>query len=280
MAASRTASREREPRLLDVTRATFDSLPCCGIKSAAHPGRREKCTWLEANAQYGLRGKELIAPDGRPCGYIEYTPGEHAWRGVDARGYMFIHCVWVHPRKYMGKGWGRHLVEACIDDARKSGMNGVAVMVREGPWMADARVFRGLGFEQVDAAPPDYEMLAVKFKPGAANPTFRRDVEKNAAKYGRGLTIIRSSQCPYIAKFSAEIAETAEQEYGIKPKIVDLRTAAEAQSAPTPYATFSILYDGKAVADHQISRTRFRNIMRKLREWPPRAVPLVHKLPR
>ena len=103
---------------------------------------------------------------------------------------------------------------------------------------------------------------------------------KKAAKYGRGLTILRSGQCPYVVKFAAEIAETAAQEYGIKPKIVDLRTAAEAQSAPTPYATFSILYDGKVVADHQISRTRFRNIMRKLRERPPSAAPLVHKLPR
>jgi ribosomal protein S18 acetylase RimI-like enzyme len=280
MAASKTTIQEPKPRLVDVTSATFDSLPCCGIKSPAHPGRREKCAWLESNAQCGVRAKSLLAPGGQHCGYIEYIPGEFAWRGVDARGYMFIHCIWLHSRQFQRRGWGRLMVEASIDDARKSGMNGVAAMAREGPWMADRRLFLALGFEPVDSAPPDHELLVLKFKKDAANPAFRKDWEKKAAKFSRGLTIIRSGQCPYVVKFAAEIADTALNEYGIKPRIVDLHTAAEAQNAPTPYATFSILYEGKVVADHQISRTRFRNIMRKLREWPPRILPSVHKLPR
>ena len=31
--------------------------------------------------------------------------------------------------------------------------------------------------------------------------------------------------------------------------------------APTPYAVFSVIHNGRILADHQISRTRFRNIM-------------------
>ena len=85
---------------MDVDRAVFDTLPCCGIKNPTHPGRRQKQCWLEANAAFGLRAKMLLAPDGQPGGYIEYLPGEFAWRGVEATGFMFIHCVWIFSRRH------------------------------------------------------------------------------------------------------------------------------------------------------------------------------------
>jgi hypothetical protein len=143
-------------------------------------------------------------------------------------------------------------------------MKGVAVVAREGPWMASPRLFLACGFERADAAPPDCELLVRKFKSGAANPSFKRDFETRLEKYKRGLTIVRSGQCPYLTKFTAEIAETAESEYGIEPRIVELRSASDAQKAPTPYAVFSIIHNGRVVADHQVSRTRFRNIMRAI----------------
>jgi len=73
---------------------------------------------------------------------------------------------------------------------------------------------------------------------------------------------------PHIAKFAGEIAQTAERDYGMKPRIVEIKSYREAQNAPTPYAVFAVLYDGRILADHQISLTRFRNIMRK-RPAPP-----------
>ena len=128
MRAAKTAT----PRLVDVDAANFDALPCCGIKNPTHPGRQEKRCWLRANAEFGLRAKALLAPDGRPAGYIEYIPGEFAWRGVDAGGYMFVHCIWIYSRQHQRKGWGRLMLEACLDDAKQAGRNGVAVMVRQG----------------------------------------------------------------------------------------------------------------------------------------------------
>ena len=252
-----------EPRLIDVDAASFGTLPCCGIKSRTHPGRQQKQCWLEANAKFGLRAKMLLAPDGQPCGYIEYLPGEFAWRGVEASGFMFIHCIWIFSRQHRRKGWGRVMVEGCLDDAKKAGMRGAAVMVRDGPWLADRRLFLANGFEAVDTAPPDYQLLVRKFDSGAANPAFQKDWDRKLAQYGRGLTIIRSSQCPHIAKFAAEIIETAENEYGARPTVVDLESWSDAQNAPTPYAIFALIYNGRLLADHQISRTRFRNIMNK-----------------
>lgn len=266
MASRKIVGDGVSPQLVDVTPATFDRLPCCGIKNPAHPGRLEKQAWLEKNARFGVRAKSLLAPDGRHCGYVEYIPGEFAWRGVDAEGYLFIHCIWLHGRPYAHKGWGRLMVQACIADAHTSGMNGVAVMVRQSPWIADRRLFLSLGFEIADTAPPDYELLVLKIRPDALNPSIRKATDKTAAKYSRGLTIVRSAQCPYAVKFASEIADAAHDEYGIEPRVVDLRTHAAAQNAPTPYAVFSAIYGGKVIADHQISCTRFRNIMRTMRK--------------
>ena len=258
------AARNPKVRLVDADDATFRTLPCCGIKNPEHPGRREKHRWLQANAKLGLRAKTLLAPDGRPSGYIEYLPGEFAWRGVDAAGYMFIHCVWIYTRQHQGRGWGSVMVEACLEDAKEAGMNGAAVMVRNGPWLADRRLFLATGFQVVDTAPPDYELLVRKFKNSTPGPVFKKGWEQRLGAYGRGLTIICSSQCPHIAKFASDIVETAANEYHLIPRVVHLETWRDAENAPTPYAVFALIYNGRLLADHQISRTRFRNIMNKL----------------
>jgi hypothetical protein len=265
MGASEVASREGDARLIDVDAASFDTLPCCGIKNPRHPGRQAKGCWLRENAKLGLRAKALLAPDGRPSGYIEYVPGEFAWRGVDAAGYMFIHCVWIYSRQNRGKGLGSIMVRACLKDAKAGGMSGAAVIVREGPWMADRRLFLADGFEPVDTAPPDYELLAIKFDSNATTPAFKKDYSRKLSQYSPGLTIIRSSQCPHIEKFTADIAEVAEKDYHTEPTVIDLKSWSDAQQAPTPCAVFAVIYNGQVLADHPISRTRFRNIMNELR---------------
>jgi ribosomal protein S18 acetylase RimI-like enzyme len=250
----------RNPELVAVDDSNFDSFPCCGIKNPVHPGKLQKRCWLRENAACGLRAQALLDPGGVPVGYLETVPGEFAWRGVDAKGYLFIHCIWIHKRDAQSKGWGSFMLNACLKDAKRERARGVAVLVREGPWTAGDRLFGKNGFVPVAAAPPDYRLLIRKLDPAAPDPTIRPT--PGLARYGKGLTIVRTAQCPYTAKFSTEIAETAATECGLTPAIIDLRTPAEAQQAPTPYATFSIVHNGRLLADHQISRTRFRNLMR------------------
>jgi len=252
------------PVLIDIGADNIDSAPCCGINDPAHPGLLAKRCWLKAQCSLGLRAKQLVGPDGKPCGYIEYLPGEFAWRAVNAAGYMFIHCLWNHSRQCQGKGWGSAMIEACLDDARAAGMNGVAVMTRDGPWLASRSLFEANGFKVADTAAPDYQLLVRKLNAGAADPAFKGGYEQKVARFRRGLTIIRSDQCPYVAKFAAEIALTAEQEYHIKPKMIEIESWSDAQDAPTPYAVFAVIYKGRLLADHQISRTRFRNIMNRV----------------
>ena len=66
----------------------------CKMSQRKSAGYRRKLAWLEARFAEGLRIKLLdLSQGGR--GFIEYIPGEYAWRPVEAAGYLFIHCLWV-----------------------------------------------------------------------------------------------------------------------------------------------------------------------------------------
>ena len=61
-----------------------------------------------------------------------------------------------------------------------------------------------------------------------------------------------------------EICESAEKEFGIKPKVITLQSYRDAQESPCPFGIFCMIYDGEMIAEHPISNTRFMNIMNKL----------------
>jgi GNAT superfamily N-acetyltransferase len=250
-------------RVVEVTPDLAGRLPCCGIMNTQHEGHRGKTAWLKNQLRKGLRARLLTTEDGHQVGYIEYLPGELAWRGVDAAGYLFIHCIFTFYRKYQHQGNAVRLVQACVKDARAAGMRGVAVVARSGPWLASSELFLGCGFEPVATAPPDYTLLVKKFRKRDPNPVFLPVNQDRLKRYGRGLTIVHARQCPHGVKFAREIGETAKRDFGLEARHVVLRSCRDAQNAPTPYAVFSVILDGTVVADHQISKTRFANIMRR-----------------
>jgi len=251
-------------RVLEITRDNLCDLSCCGIKDTEHEGRIVKTKWMKTYLKKGLKAKVVLGEKDIQTGYIEYLPGQYAWRAVEADGYMFIHCLWIHLKKYQKKGHATRLIKSCIDEARKAKMNGVAVIARKKPWLANSDIFLKSSFEVVDTASPDYELLVKKFKASAPNPGFKDGWNRKLKKYGKGLTIIRGNQCPHTVRFADKIADMAEKTYKLKPRMVEIRTYRDAQNAPTPYAAFAVIYDGKLLADHQISAARFRNIMNKI----------------
>ncbi len=253
-----------EIKIIDVTQKNLQELPCCIIKNINHEGHQRKTNWLKKHLEKGLQAKVLLSDKNSQFGYIEYLPGEYAWRGVNANGYMFIHCLCNFSKKHKRKGYGRFLIQSCIDDAKKSKMKGVAVVARKSPWLANSDIFLKNGFEIVNAVPPDYELLAFKLKKSASNPAFKDNWDKKLEKYGKGLTFIHSNQCPHTVKFSNEIIEMTGNFYKLEPKVIELKTYKDAQNAPTPYAVFAVIYNGKLLADYPISRARFRNIMNKV----------------
>jgi hypothetical protein len=191
---------------------------------------------------------------------IEYAPGSHTWRPVEAAGYLVVHCVTVEG-KHKGKGLGSLLLDSCLRDAKNSKCRGVAVVTGSDSFMAGSDLFIKAGFVSVDRIPP-YELLVKKLKKTAPDPRFIVERERLLKRYKKGLAILAADQCPYAAKSVERIAEAA-RTLGLEPKVVRVGSAKASRELPTPYGVFSILYDGKLIAGRPISARRFMNIMRR-----------------
>jgi len=252
--------------IVDINKSNLYDFAHCFLQNRKHVGYVAKTNWLKKRLAEGLRYKLLTMDSRKWIGFIEYAPAAKAWRAVKAKGYMVVHCIWTYPNTVQHKGYGTMLLDECLKDAKKSNMHGVAVLTRSSPkgtFIAKRDLFTKVGFRLTDTSPPDNELLVKKLVRNAPDPKFPKNFEKRIEKYGRGLTIIWADQCPYVAKSLSEIIETAKK-LGIKMKEIELRSARDAQAAPTPYAVFSIIYDKKIVADHMVSNTRFKNILKEI----------------
>lgn len=250
-------------RIIDTNPTNISQFSICGYKNTKNKGYKSKVEWLIKQYGQGLKYKVLFSDKDGSIGSIEYIPGEHAWRPVDAKDYMFIHCIMIMPKEYKTKGYGSLLVDECIKDAEVNGMKGVAVVTRKGTWMAGKDLFIKKGFEVSDTMAPDFELMVKKFDPSVISPRFLDSARQIKQDYKSGLVIFTSAQCPYSEKAVAEITETAKTVYRMEPKIVEMNESRQTTECPSAFGTFSIVFDGKVVADHPISNTRFKNIMMK-----------------
>ncbi|MBE0661365.1 MAG: GNAT family N-acetyltransferase [Bacteroidales bacterium] len=225
-----------------------------------HPSYSLKIDWLKERFSEGLKIKLLyIEGQKKAAGFIEYVPGEFAWRAVSAKNYMFIHCLYVYPNNNKNQGHGSQLIDECLKDAKEQNLAGAAAMVSQHAFMAEAEIFLKNGFSQADGDNQG-NMLLVKQFSEAALPSFNR-VNGNAKNY-TGLNILYSRQCPWVARLIEEIREAGiAEQLGIT--ITEIKSAAEAQQAPSFYGVFNFLRDGKVLADRYVSLTRFKNILKQ-----------------
>lgn len=252
-------------QIIDTNIENIHLFGMCGYKNTKHDGYQQKLEWTKARFAEGMKYKMLVSDEKGAIGGIEYIPGEFAWRPVEAPGYLFIHCIYIMKKEAKGQGYGQKLVECCIDDAKNRQMKGVSVVTRKGSWMADKGLFLRMGFTVADLAKPDFELLVYKFDVHSPDPEFVKGRDEKLGKYMQGLHIFTSGQCPYAAKATKEISEAAIADFKVRPVVIQIKTAEEARNVPFPFGTFGIVLNGKVVADHPVSQTRFRNIMHK--EW-------------
>lgn len=222
-------------------------------------GFQKKQLWFTDRYKEGLRIKILKDANSKDLGFIEYLPADAAWRPVSAPGYMFIHCVFVYPRKNLNQGNGSLLLQLCEEDADARAMAGVCVITSSGSWMADRQLFEKNGYKAVDQR-GRFVLMCKKWDQLSAIPRLL-DWEAQQKKY-QGWHLVYSDQCPYHDKAAKVIQKTA-REYGIEVSLTKLKTAREAKKAPSGFGVFSLLKDGKLLEDHYISETRFRNILKK-----------------
>jgi N-acetylglutamate synthase-like GNAT family acetyltransferase len=202
----------------------------------------------------------LISKTGGYQGMLEYIPGEYAHRPVNAKGYMFIHCLFVGFKKeFKGKGYASLLLDECIKDSKKEKMNGVAVVTRNGSFMAKKDIFIKKGFSVIENHNPDFELLVLKFNNKASNPNF---IQNSLEHYSDNLTIMRSPQCPYSVKNVEAIIQTANK-MKLKPTLIEMNDSESTQKSPCAFGSFCIINEGNILSHHPISNTRFENIMKK-----------------
>jgi len=222
-----------------------------------HEFYHKKIAWLKEQFENGLKIKLLyLKGEKKPIGFIEYIPGEYCWRSVNAKGYMFIHCLWTNGKKHQHQGLGTLLIEEVEKDAKD--MLGVAVITSDKSFMANKEIFIKNGYNVISES--GKEQLMVKIFRKGLLPSIN-NWESELEKY-KGLTIVYSKQCPWVARFIEEIKPILEEE-NLAPTIVELKNAGEAQKAPSLYSVFNLIYNGKLLADRYISTTRFLNIVKK-----------------
>jgi len=249
-------------KIVTVDSDNLSKIGFCGYKNPRREGFLEKYNWLLKRFQEGLQLKAILTEQDGSQGMIEYIPGRFCWRPVKADEYMFIHCLFVGFKKvYKQKGYGKLLLDECFKDAKQQGMKGISVVTRKGPFMVGKEFFLKHGFEVTDRANPDFELLVQRFDQNTKLPHFK---PMDPEKYKDGLYIIRADQCPYTVKNVREIRQAARQVFGLKSHVIDLQDHQQAQKSPCPFGTFCIIYQGRVISCHPISKTRFLNIMHQL----------------
>ena len=238
----------QKPTIIDINSENVDHLGFfCRMSKMKTVGNKNKLSWLHKRFSEGLKIKMLELP---ARGFIEYIPGEYAWRSIDAKGYMFIHCLWV-VGKSKGKGFGEILLNECIKDAKNLKLNGVAVLTSNDNFLANQKLFLKNGFEISARCEPAFELLVKKFKE-VEDPKFISNYEMNQKKYKDGITVFLSDQCPYLDDAANIIREYAEEKE-ISFKIIELKSSEEVRKkSPSPNGTFNIVYNGELLSYYYI----------------------------
>jgi len=248
-----------EVNILDITPDNVEDVGIFCIKDKKSPGYHAKVEWFKSKLNRGLKIKIAIDSMGKQVGYIEYIPAELAWRPIIADNYFFIHCIALFVKDAKGKGVGSFLIQQCEQDAIDAKKFGVCAMSSDGPWIANKSLFEKNMFVVADRR-DRFELMVKSFGKINTAPCFI-DWTKEQPKYS-GWNLVYADQCPWHQKSIVDLQQSA-IDNGIDLIVKKLETPEEAQKAPSGFGTFSLIKDGKLIADHYISRTRFENIVRQ-----------------
>jgi ribosomal protein S18 acetylase RimI-like enzyme len=245
-------------QIVEVTpkNVTKETLFC--VRDISNPGFESKRKWFAKRYKEGLRMKILKNADDKMIGFIEYVPAEHAWRPIDADGFIFIHCIVVYSKSDRNKAHGSMLINEVEKEAKAMKKHGLCVMTSKGTWIANKSIFEKNGFTQVDKR-GRFEFLSKQWHP-SADPRLL-DWTLQQKKY-EGWHLLYADQCPWHEKSVEALLNTA-MDFDIDLKVQKIETAQEAKNAPSGYGVFNLLHNGRLLEDHYLSTTRFRNILKK-----------------
>jgi ribosomal protein S18 acetylase RimI-like enzyme len=224
-------------------------------------GYRRKVSWVQAHGTEDL-GIKILFEGERSVGFIEYADAAHSWRVVEAPSFLVVHCLWVIG-KAKKKGYGSVLVRECVEEARRRGKRGVAVVTSKGNWLAGEKGFLKNGFEVVGSAPPTFKLLVKSFSDGP-EPCFPMNWDERIGRFGPGVTVVYADQCPYMPD-AVNGAVSAFQDRGLEVKTVRMESSGEVRErAPSAYGVFGIVWDGTLFSYHYLGRKELKLLDERL----------------
>lgn len=246
---------------MEFVRLTRDNLDrehiCCAIANDRDVQVLSKKNWLRERLDEGL---VFLKGDVRGKCFIEYIPAEYAWAPVEAPGYMYIDCLWVSGQ-FQGHGYSKMLLDQCVEDSKEKGKKGLVVLSspKKMGFLSDPKYMRYQGFKTADTAEPYFELLYLPLEEGAESPRFRDTVHERE-RMSEGFSLYYTNQCPFTAKYVPLLAQMA-QARGAAFHVTQIRSREDAQSAPAPFTTFSLFYNGEFITHEILSEKKFEKIL-------------------
>ena len=247
---------------MEYIKVTKDNLEnehiCCAISNNKDIQVSSKKAWLSDRFEDGL--VFLKSVERGKC-FIEYIPAEYAWNPIDAEGYMYINCLWVSG-SFKGHGYSNDLLGACIADSKEKGKKGLCILSsqKKKPFLADPKYLRYKGFEVADESENGIQLWYLPFEKNAVKPSFKSCAKKPHVEEN-GYVLYYTNQCPFNAKYVPIVEKTAE-ENGIPFRAVHIDSLEEAQSAPTPFTTYAIFFNGDYITNEQMNDKKFLKLVK------------------
>jgi GNAT superfamily N-acetyltransferase len=231
---------------------------CCIIRSKKpHPGIEAKRKWLAQRLGEGHVFRKL---KGKGTAFIEYAPLETAWVPILGENYLYIYCLWAYGES-KGKGYGKALMEYCLQDARAKGKSGVCMLgaQKQKGWLSDQSFAKKYGFEAVDTTNGGYELLALSFD--GTTPRFAENAKAERIE-SKELTIYYDMQCPYMDQYLKGVRQCCEENL-VPVSLIEVDTLEKAKALPCVFNNWAVFYKGNFQTVNLLDGSSLSRILKK-----------------
>ena len=212
---------------------------CCAMSNKQCVAKKE---WLKQRFEEGL---VFYRSEERGKCFIEYIPAENAWVPIEARGWIYINCLWVSGAM-KGHGYSGDLLDECVRDAKAQGKKGICILCAEGrkrEFLADHKFLTYQGFKVADISDCGINLMYLPLTENPELPRFK-DCAKHPKVDEQGFVLYYTDQCPFTCYWVPRVQKTAE-EHGIPFKVIHITDKETAQNVPAPVTTYALFRNGQ-----------------------------------
>jgi len=172
------------------------------------------------------------------------------WVPIKGKNYIYIYCLWVSG-SFIEQGYGRDLLEYCIEDAKSKNKSGVCIISskKKKPFLSEKKFMQKFGFVMVDTIGDEYELLALSFD--GTKPLFAENAKSQRID-SETLTVYYSLLCPYILNCIEQI-EIYCKTNNVSLELIKVNSCKEAKEIPGVFNNWAVFYKGKFVTLHLLN---------------------------